>query len=212
MMKALVEFLKTTLIGGLLIVVPVYLTVLLLTKALKGMVALLGPIVALLPERVHHLRQFIAIALVVLVWFMLGLIARTGVGRRVIDVFERRVLERMPGFAMLRSVVRRVSGTAEDAQFQPVLVQTDEETLTPGFIVEELDGDRLVVLVPSVPTPAAGSLYILPRKRVHWVDAPVTEAIGVITRWGAARASSSKRCAESAAAVGSRTSGRDSQT
>jgi uncharacterized membrane protein len=41
-----------------------------------------------------------------------------------------------------------------------------------------------VVLVPSVPTPAAGSLYILPRKRVHWVDVPVTEAIGVITRWG----------------------------
>jgi uncharacterized membrane protein len=40
------------------------------------------------------------------------------------------------------------------------------------------------VLVPSVPTPAAGSLYILPRQRVHWVDVPVTEAIAVITRWG----------------------------
>ena len=185
MLKALVEFVRTTLIGGLLIVLPVYLTVALLAKALKGMVALLGPVVALLPERVHHLRQFIAIALVVLVCFMLGLIARTGLGRRVIDAFERRVLERMPGFAMLRSVVRRVSGTAEDAQFQPVLVETDEETLTPGFIVEELDGDRFVVLVPSVPTPAAGSVYILPRKRVHLVDAPVTEAIGVITRWGA---------------------------
>jgi hypothetical protein len=41
------------------------------------------------------------------------------------------------------------------------------------------------VLVPSVPTPAAGSVYILPRKRVHWVHAPITETIGVITRWGA---------------------------
>jgi hypothetical protein len=35
-----------------------------------------------------------------------------------------------------------------------------------------------------VPTPAAGSLYVLPRARVHWVDVPVTQAIGVITRWG----------------------------
>src|SRR5262249_1993763 len=43
MMKALVEFLKSTLIGGLLIVVPTYLTVLLLAKALGGMVSLLGP-------------------------------------------------------------------------------------------------------------------------------------------------------------------------
>jgi uncharacterized membrane protein len=184
MVRALVEFLKTTLIGGLLIVVPVYLTVLLLAKALKGMIAVLGPIVALLPERLHHFAQIIAIALVLVVCFMLGLIARTHLGKRAMEAFERRVLERMPGFAMLRSVVRRVSGSAEDAQFQPVLVETDEETLTPAFIVEELDDDRLVVLVPSVPTPAAGSLFILPRKRVHLVDAPVTEAIGVITRWG----------------------------
>ena len=184
MVKALVEFLKTTLIGGLLIVVPVYLTVLLLGKALKGMIALLGPIVALFPESLHHFAQIIAIALVVVVCFMLGLMARTGLGRRAIAAFEQRVLERMPGFAMVRSVVRRVSGSSDDAQFQPVLVETDEETLTPGFIVEELDDDRLVVLVPSVPTPAAGSLYILPRQRVHWVDVPVTEAIAVITRWG----------------------------
>jgi uncharacterized membrane protein len=184
MVKAFVEFLKTTLIGGLLIVVPVYLTVLLLGKVLKGMIALLGPIVALFPESLHHFAQIIAIALVVVVCFMLGLIARTGLGRRAIAAFEQHVLERMPGFAMVRSVVRRVSGSSDDAQFQPVLVETDEETLTPGFIVEELDDDRFVVLVPSVPTPAAGSLYILPRKRVHWVDVPVTEAIGVITRWG----------------------------
>jgi Protein of unknown function (DUF502) len=142
MVKAFVEFLKTTLIGGLLIVVPVYLTVLLLGKVLKGMIALLGPIVALFPESLHHFAQIIAIALVVVVCFMLGLIARTGLGRRAIAAFEQHVLERMPGFAMVRSVVRRVSGSSDDAQFQPVLVETDEETLTPGFIVEELDDDR----------------------------------------------------------------------
>ena len=44
--------------------------------------------------------------------------------------------------------------------------------------------DGCVVLVPSVPTPAAGSLYILTRDRVHWVDVPVTEAVAVITRCG----------------------------
>src|SRR5262245_2402685 len=107
-MKALVEFLKTTLIGGLLIVAPAYLTALLLAKALGGMVALLRPIVGLLPERVHHFGQILAIVLVILVCFLLGLIARTGLGRRAIEAFERRVLERLPGFAMLRSVVRRI--------------------------------------------------------------------------------------------------------
>ena len=183
MMKALVEFLKTTLIGGLLIVVPMYLAVLLLAKAVKGMVALLAPIVALLPERVQDFGQIVALVLVALVCFVLGLITRTGLGRRAFAAFERRVLERMPGFALLRSVTRRISGSSDDEQFQPVLVEI-EEALTPGFIVEEIGDDRFVVLVPSVPTPAAGSLYILPRERVHWVDVPITEAIAVITRWG----------------------------
>ena len=44
MTKAVWEFLKTTLIGGLLIVVPAYVTVLLLAKALKGIAALFDPI------------------------------------------------------------------------------------------------------------------------------------------------------------------------
>jgi uncharacterized membrane protein len=184
MMKVLVEFLKTTLIGGLLIVVPTYLAVLLLAKAVGGLLALLGPIVALLPQGVQHFGRILAIVLVVLVCFVLGLIARTAIGRRAIEAFERHVLERLPGFALLRSVVRRVSGAGDEAQFQPVLVEI-EEALTPAFIVEEIGDDRFVVLVPSVPTPAAGSLYILPRERVHWVDVPITEAIAVITRWGA---------------------------
>ena len=184
MIKGLAEFLKTTLIGGLLIVVPVYLTVLLLAKALGGLVALLAPVVALLPDTVQYARPLAAVALVVLLCFVLGLIARTTVGRRAIELFERRVLEKIPGFAMLRSVTRRVSGSSDDALFQPVLVEI-EDALTPAFIVEELEDTRFVVLVPSVPTPAAGSLYILPRERVHWVDAPVTEAVAVITRWGA---------------------------
>jgi uncharacterized membrane protein len=183
MTKPIWEFLKTTLIGGLLIVVPAYVAILLLVKAIGGIAAVLAPIAALVPAD-ERFRQLVAILLVVLLCFVLGVAARTGLGKRVIDAFEARVLERLPGYALLRAVVRRVSGSSDGDAFQPVLVEI-EEALTPAFIVEEIDGDRFVVLVPSVPTPAAGSLFILPRERVHWVDASMTEAIAVITRWGA---------------------------
>jgi uncharacterized membrane protein len=183
-MSTIAQFLKTTLIGGLLILVPMYFSVLLLAKAVKGLVGLLAPVTALLPEGLHELRQLAAIALVVLACFVLGLAARTRPGRFMLGEFERRVLEKIPGFAVMRGVARRISGRSEDEQFQPVLVEI-EDALTPAFIVEELDDDRFVVLVPSVPTPAAGSLYVLPRARVHWTDVPVTEAVAVITRWGA---------------------------
>jgi hypothetical protein len=39
--------------------------------------------------------------------------------------------------------------------------------------------------VPSVPTPAAGAIYIIARERVHLVDVPFTKAVSVISKWGA---------------------------
>jgi uncharacterized membrane protein len=183
-MKALSEFLKSVIVGGLLVVVPVYFSVLLLAKAMAGLIKLFAPITALMPESLQGLRGPIAVLAVLLLCFVTGLALRTRLGRRLFRGFERGVLEKIPGFGVLRGVMRRIGGESEDAMFQPVLVEI-EDALTPAFIVEELDDGRCVVLVPSVPTPAAGALYIMTRDRIHWVDAPVTEAVAVITRWGA---------------------------
>ena len=49
-MKYLREFVASTLVGGLLIVLPVYLAVVLLLKTLKALVNLLEPVRALLPD------------------------------------------------------------------------------------------------------------------------------------------------------------------
>ncbi len=52
-------------------------------------------------------------------------------------------------------------------------------------MVEEHADGSYTVFVPSVPTPAAGSVYILERARVHLVDVPFTQAVSVISKWGA---------------------------
>jgi len=39
--------------------------------------------------------------------------------------------------------------------------------------------------VPSVPTPLAGTVYILTPERVHKVDIPFSQAALVVARWGA---------------------------
>ena len=36
-----------------------------------------------------------------------------------------------------------------------------------------------------MPTPMAGTLYILPPERVHPVDVPFTSALKVFSKWGA---------------------------
>jgi uncharacterized membrane protein len=80
---------------------------------------------------------------------------------------------------MTRSVRPR-----SDPAFAPALVEI-EEALVPALIVEELKNGCFTVLVPSVPTPMAGAVYILPPERVHPADVPFTAALRVFTKWGA---------------------------
>ena len=181
-MKALAEFAKTTLIGGILIILPIYVSLLLLAKAAKGLLALLSPITAAIPASVEF-REIMAVLVLAAVCFVAGAIARTGPGLRAKKAFERAVLERLPGYALLRGLAARFTGQGDGSTFAPALVEI-EEALVPALIIEELENGSYTVLVPSVPTPMAGQLYILPRERVHRVDVPLTTALKVFSKWG----------------------------
>jgi uncharacterized membrane protein len=182
-MKGLAELTKTTLIGGVLIVLPIYLSILMVAKTLSVIVALLAPVTATIPAGAQF-RQIIAVLIVLAVCFVAGIVVRTGAGLRAKNALERSVLEKIPGYELVRGLTARVSGDEREGTFRPALVEI-EDALSPGFIIEELEDGRYTVLVPSVPTPAAGALFILPRERVHPVDVPFTQAVKVISKWGA---------------------------
>jgi uncharacterized membrane protein len=182
-MNGLAALIKTTLIGGLLVVLPIYLALLLVAKTLSGILALLGPITAAIPAGARF-RSLIALLIVFAVCFVAGALVRTRPGLRVKRAFERAVLERIPGYSLVRGLVERFSGDGSaDGAFRPALVEV-EDALAPAFIIEELEDGRYTVLIPSVPTPAAGALYILARERVHPLDVPFTQAVKVISKWG----------------------------
>jgi uncharacterized membrane protein len=42
--------------------------------------------------------------------------------------------------------------------------------------------------MPSVPTPMAGSIFIMPSGRVHPIDIPVTTMMKCISKWGSGSA------------------------
>ena len=83
----------------------------------------------------------------------------------------------------MRSMTRQITGQSQESAWQPALAEI-EDALVPAFIVEELDDGRFTVFVPSVPTPLAGTIYILSAERVHPLDVPFTQAVKAVTRWG----------------------------
>jgi uncharacterized membrane protein len=181
-MKPLAEFIKTTLIGGILIVLPVYVSILLLIKAFNGLLGVVKPIAAVIPSSVEF-EQALAIIILAALCFLAGLIARTRSGLRAKDAFENAVLSKLPGYTLIRGLTGRITGQIDEPTFAPALVEI-EDALVPALIIEELPNGLFTVLVPSVPTPMAGALYILPRARVHPVDVSFTTALKVFTKWG----------------------------
>lgn len=181
-MRQALAFVVKTATGGLLIIVPVYLAVLLLLKALKSVAGLVRPFTLLLPDS-FPAETVLSLLLVFLICFLIGVAVRTGPGRVARERIEKAVFERIPGYALLRSLTQQMAGDSAETAWKPALVEI-EEALVPAFIIEELADGRYTVFVPSIPTPFAGAVYILTRERVHPLDVPFTQALRVVSKWG----------------------------
>jgi uncharacterized membrane protein len=182
-MKRVRSFIVGSLIAGLLVVVPLYLAVLLVLKAMASLVGLVRPFAGLLPDWLPA-EDLLALGLVLLVCFLVGVIVRTRGGRAVRDRVETSLFDRIPGYAVIRSLTLQLVGQGKENVWKPAFAEI-EEALVPAFIIEEHEDGRFTVFVPSVPTPFAGAVYVLSRERVHPLDVPFTEAIKPVSRWGA---------------------------
>jgi len=188
-MKYAREFITSTLVGGLLIVVPAYLAVLLLLKGMKSVATLVRPFAALLPDWIPAENLF-SLLLVLIICFLVGIAVRTRSGRVVRERVEVALFGRLPGYGLIKSLTQRLAGDSDqqeresdESAWLPVLIEL-EDALVPAFIIETLDDGRFTVFVPSVPTPLAGAVYVLSPERVHILDVPFTQALRSISRWG----------------------------
>ena len=182
-MKEFIAFVVKAFVTGLLILVPVYLAVLLLLKAMQSLVGFVRPLAMLLPEW-FPAEHVLSLLLVLIVCFLIGVAVRTPAGRVIRERAEKSLFERIPGYALFRSLTQRLAGKDDEENvWKPALVEI-EEALVPAFIIEELEDGRFTVFVPSVPTPFAGAVYILTPERVHPLDVPFTEALKSVSRWG----------------------------
>ena len=181
-MKFVRDLAVNAVIGGFLVILPLYLVALLLLKVIQTLVAVVQPVAALLPDWLPA-RNLLALLLLLLICFGVGVVVRTRVGGAIRDRLQT-LFGRLPGYTLFRSMTKQLAGKTDEKVWTPALVEI-EDALVPGFIIEEHDDGRLTVFVPSVPTPLAGAVYVLDRSRVHVVDVPFTQALQTFSQWGA---------------------------
>jgi uncharacterized membrane protein len=177
------EFIKSTLISGVLVILPLGLVAMVVFKIVHMLSPLAKALIEYLPHRLHH-PDLIASLLLLLLCLVTGLLAQTRAGQSLGNSLENAILNHIPGYSMVRSLMRRIGNVEESEKFAPALVEI-EDALVPAFVVEEHPDGRYTVFVPSAPTPGVGAIYIIARERVHLLDASFLKTVKCVTSWGA---------------------------
>ncbi len=180
-----IHFIKTTVIGGLLFLVPVVVLIFVLTEAADLMLMVADPLADLVPlDSIAGvaLANIIAVVVMVLICFIAGLIARKTFIRTKVESLENKVLSKLPGYVMLKGMLNGLEET-DDHRLFPVLA-TFNSSARIGLEIDRLSDGRVVVMVPSSPNPWSGMVNIMEAERVQRLDLPMTAYMENVERFG----------------------------
>ena len=180
-MKAAWKFISATLVGGLLVLLPLYLAGLLVAKLIGALETLLKPLARMTPLEPRHDTLF-SVAVALVISLLIGLAIQTRAGRRAGGWVRDNVLMHIPGYALIRSVTRRSIGD-ESGEFEVALAEI-EDGLTVVFVVERHADGRFTVFVPGSPTAFSGKAVVLEPDQLQIVDVPFVQAVRAMGQWG----------------------------
>jgi uncharacterized membrane protein len=186
-MRQFIDFLKTTALGGLFVLLPLLLLYLLLSELLDLVVALATPIADQFPQGTFDQVRFPvlwALILIVGMSFLLGLGLRSEKGRRLGSWIERTLLGRLPLYEAVKNLSGGLIGSKSEAAFQSAVLHSADGEREIVYMIEDHDDGHVTVLVPWAPASFAGSVKILPKERIEVLDASLGDTSRVLGHWG----------------------------
>ena len=98
-MNAIAQFVRTTIVGGLLFLAPIVVLIVILAKAFEYAKKGLGAVLVYFPaayELSAGAATALSVVLVALVCFLAGLLARTVPAQHIVNALESSVLSKIP--------------------------------------------------------------------------------------------------------------------
>jgi uncharacterized membrane protein len=184
-MRGIYRFLKSTMIGGLVVLLPVVVLVAIVGWAVDLAVKVVEPLFARLPDKSVggvSLVVLIAVVGVILACFLAGIVAETALVRGLGNRAERLALL-VPGYALMKRVGADLIGVEGKRPVRTVLVRF-QASCQIGFLMETLPDGQHVVFVPGVPKALVGTLHIVEPDRVRVLSMSVSAALDALGRLG----------------------------
>jgi len=180
------KFILTTVLGGVLFLIPFVLVVVLLGKGFRIMHTVAEKVDLLLPwDTVASVPLVDVLAVLILIscCFFAGLAARSSRGRELQNRIDGLLLQVVPGYAWVKGMTGSVSDEEAAAGFKPVWVRLDDQYQV-GFEVDRYESGLVAVFLPGAPDPRTGALSYVESDRVEDLDSSFSEVAKNFRRLG----------------------------
>ncbi len=179
------DFVKATIVGGLLFLLPVILILFFLGFAVRSVAEVLQPVLD--GFQLDRLEGIVVVALAVLVLvfvsFLAGIIARTELGGRITSWLETSLLGDIPQYQLVKSMAQGLAHIEGSRDVKPALVSIQGGWQI-GYLLETLENGWVTVFLPQAPRATLGNVMYFAADRVRPLDMTVGEAMAIVTSVG----------------------------
>ncbi len=185
-MKKQASRFRTTVVGGILFLIPFFVILYALWEVFKIALRVVIPLAELMPfQSLVGLETPWVLALLLLIstCYLAGVIARTKMARRLIVRIETGVLSHLPGYSFMKVVGEEFAGDEPNERYVAILVHFDDCKKL-GCLVERLAEGYAVVYLPGSPKPWSGEIVVVEEQRVTLLTHSSRKLVQCLSRLG----------------------------
>ena len=187
-MKSIRVFLTTTLIGGMVVILPIAILFFVLNWIFNILIGIIDPLTSIIPysQNMHEfLVNVIAVFIIILFSFLVGLFVKTRIGKTLFGLIEEYLFHQIPFYKTIRETIQQLIGNKK-MPFSKIVLATPfgNETKMTGFITDEHADGSFTVFIPTGPNPTSGSIFHLQPHQLEILDVPVEMGMRTILSCG----------------------------
>jgi uncharacterized membrane protein len=189
-MKTLAQFVRTTILGGVIFLAPIVVLIVILAKAFGYAKTGIQAVVVHVPgvsDLTIGVATTLSIVTIALVCLLAGLIAQTVIAQRLVNVLEASVLSKIPAYEYLKQESASALGVAEIGEL-PVVFVPMEGGWQLGVQTEALSNGLVSIFVPGAPNPHSGSVFFFSTDSVRPAGIKLAAGLNCLRRCGAGAA------------------------
>lgn len=171
------NFLKSRILTGLYVLLPLMLLWIGLREIGDLLAAMATPIADMFPSSYFDDLKWpgiVAIILIVGASFVIGLAAKLNFVAHLAQKFETAILFRIPMYKMLK-IISSSLVRSETSDVKPAIVKGADGGGDPCYVMENHDTGLATVLLPWSPASFAGSIKVVPKSQLEYLHCSIDE-------------------------------------